>query len=56
MGTDVMERTGMVVEAVESAVEQLGEFGQVTVVWFSMGAAIWQLLLMARHLLFSGRV
>merc|ERR1712086_682497 len=32
-----------------------GDVGQVGVVWFSMGVAIWQITLMARHLLFAGR-
>ena len=49
-----MERTGMVVRAVETALEEVGEIGQVGVVWFSMGVAMWQIMLVARHLIFSG--
>merc|ERR1711982_256119 len=29
--------------------------GQTAVVWFSMGVAMWQMILMARHLMFSGK-
>ena len=53
---DTMERTGMVVRAVETALEEVGQIGQVGVVWFSMGVAMWQIMLMARHLIFSGKI
>ena len=33
---------------------QMGEMGQVGLVWFSMGIAVWQLLLIARNLMASG--
>ena len=54
MGSDNMERTGMVVKAVEGVLHDVGEIGQTGVVWFSMGVAMWQMILMARHLIFSG--
>ena len=52
--THTMDRTGLVVRAVENALEDVGEIGQTGVVWFSMGVAMWQMILMARHLMFSG--
>ena len=54
--TDMMERTGMIVKAVGTAIDEVGEMGQVGVIWFSMGVAIWQIVLVARHLLFAGKI
>ena len=34
---------------------QMGEMGQVGLVWFSMGIAVWQLVLIARSLMASGK-
>ena len=56
VGADNMERTGMVVKAVEGVLHDVGEIGQTGVVWFSMGVAMWQMILMARHLMFSGNL
>ena len=54
--TDMIERTDMLVKAVGTAMDEVGEIGQVGVIWFSMGVAIWQIVLMARHLLFAGKI
>ena len=48
-----MERTDFIVDTVESALDNVGHAGQVGIVWFSMGVAIWQIILIAQHLLFS---
>merc|ERR1712050_234597 len=54
--THTMDRTGLVVRAVENALDDVGEIGQTGVVWFSMGVAMWQMILMARHLIFSAEL
>ena len=33
----------------------MGEFGQIGIVWFSMGVALWQLLVIGKSLLTAGR-
>ena len=33
----------------------MGEFGQIGIVWFSMGVALWQLLVIGKSLLTAGK-
>ena len=35
-------------------IRNLGEIGQIGIVWFSMGVAIWQLFMIGRSLLAAG--
>ena len=35
-------------------IQNLGEIGQIGIVWFSMGVAIWQLFMIGRTLLAAG--
>ena len=35
-------------------IRNLGEIGQIGIVWFSMGVAIWQLIMIGRTLLAAG--
>merc|ERR1712233_36084 len=51
----ILLKAGMVKETVEETLQDEGEKGQTAVVWFSMGVAMWQVILMARHLMFSGK-
>ena len=39
---------------VSAALGELGHWGQVTIVWFSIGVAVWQLLLIAKNLMAAG--
>ena len=50
-----MERTAIIIETVESVIDNFGHAGQVGIVALSVGMAIWQILLIAGHLLFSGK-
>ena len=37
-----------------SVLENMGEIGQIGIVWFSMGVAIWQLFVIARNIMAGG--
>ena len=50
----LIERTGIVFEAVEEGMDDIGELAQTGVVWLSMGFAIWQSLLIATQFLSIG--
>ena len=50
-GTDMMA----VMEPIGTTLGQMGELGQLGIVWFSMGVAVWQLLLIAKNLMAAGK-
>ena len=47
--------TTAMIRSVGLTMSQVGEIGQVGIVWFSIGVAVWQLLLIARNLVASGK-
>ena len=50
-GTDLMG----VMEPIGTTIAQMGELGQIGIVWFSIGVAVWQLLLIAKNLMVAGK-
>ena len=44
-----------VMEPLGTSLAQLGELGQLGIVWFSIGVAVWQLLLIAKNLMAAGK-
>ena len=59
--TDIMEKTGRLdlssemVSSVATFLGNLGHFGQISVVWFSIGIAVWQMLAIGRNLITAGK-
>ena len=41
---------------VSAALGELGHWGQVTIVWFSIGVAVWQLVTVGTQLLAAGDI
>ena len=50
-GTDLMD----VMDPIGTTIAQMGELGQIGIVWFSIGVAVWQLLLIAKNLMVAGK-
>ena len=49
-GTDMTA----VIKPIGTTMTQVGELGQIGIVWFSIGVAVWQLLLIAKNLMAAG--
>ena len=57
-GEEICDSDGRMISemitSIVSFVGSMGHFGQISVVWFSIGIAMWQLLAIGRNLLTSG--
>ena len=55
-GPDYAMITSAMIRSVGLTMAQVGEIGQLAVVWFSIGVAVWQLLLIGKSLMASGKL
>ena len=46
--------TSLMLANIGRTLNSVGEFGQIGIVWFSIGVAIWQMLVIGRNLMTSG--
>ena len=44
----------MMMASIGRALNNVGEMGQIGIVWFSIGVAVWQMLVIGKSLLTSG--
>lgn len=48
--------TSLMLANIGRTLNSVGEFGQIGIVWFSIGVAIWQMLVIGRNLMTSGEL